>query len=524
MLVLAVALCAVAGLTAPASAADAIPLAEPGAVVPAESAPATLLRPATLHATFRVPRADTALYVGTPWFVRDLTVTVVGPGARRDVLTGGTDLPGRMLGVRLPGDAWQADRIELAATTVSTAAPPYVLSADQLAEIGWRSWSYAAFFGLFAALALFHAVVAPLLRSRAAAWYAGLAAALAGLLVPWLGIVRPPPEISQPLHALLQSAAYLCTLMFTRALFRDLRVGRRHAGALYALVGMNVVAVAGGDVFQDLWGLPDLPTQALAIAMDLAFVVYGVAAVRANIAGARWYLAGTALATLGALAVLAPSGGAFLRSAPQLALAGEALLFALAVATQLRHDARERVPLAAGDRDGLTGIPNRPAFEAALAIAWNRAERARSPLAALLVDVDRFKAYNEAYGHLAGDDVLRRIARVIAAAASRRDDAAARYADDKFVLLLPDTDLTGARYVAEAILERVAFLAIAHPAPPAKRLGVSIGVASLVPQHGGTAAAADLVRRADAALYAAKTMGRNRVVTDEPFPAAAAST
>ena len=524
MLVLAVALCAAARLTALAGAADAIPLAVPGTAVPAETAPAALLRPATLRAAFRVPRADTALYVGTPWFVRDLTVTVVGPGARRDVLVGNTDLPGRMLGVRLPGDAWQADRIELVATTVSAAAPPYVLSADQLAEIGWRSWSYAAFFGLFIALALFHAIFAPLLRSRAAAWYAGLAAALAGLLVPWLGVVRPPPEVSQPLHALLQSAAYVCTLMFTRALFRELRVDRRLAGTLYALVGMNVVAVAGGDVLQDLWALPDPLAQGLAIAMALAFAAYGIAAVRANLAGARWYLAGAVLAALGALAMLAPGGGAFLRSAPQFALAGEALLFALAVAMQLRHDARERVPLAADDRDGLTGILNRPAFDAALAVAWNRAERARSPLAALLVDADRFKAYNEAYGHLAGDDVLRRIARVIAAAASRRDDVAARYGNDKFVLLLPDTDLAGARYVGEAILERVAFLAIAHPAPPLKRLGVSIGVASLLPQHGGTATAGDLVRRADAALYVAKTMGRNRVVSDEPSPAATAST
>jgi diguanylate cyclase (GGDEF)-like protein len=502
--------------------ADEVPLAPAGAPVPAEPATATLLRPATLHAAFRVPRLDSALYVGTPWYVRDLTVTVVGPGARRDTLTANADLPGHMLGVRLPADASQADRIELTATTVSTAAPPYLLTGDQLAEIGWRSSPYAAFFGLFLALALVHAIVAPLLRSRAAAWYAGLAAAQAGLLLPWLGVVRPPPEISQPLHALLQSAVYVCTTGFTFALFPELRVTRRALRAVYAVIGMNVAAVAGGDVLQDLWTVPDLFTQMLLVALSLAFTALGVAAVRAQLAGARYYLAGTALAALGTLTILVPAGGSLLSFAPLVSGAAEMLLFALAIAASLRHDARERAALAADDRDGLTGVANRPAFDAALGAAWNRAARASSPLAAILVDLDRFHAYNEAYGHLAGDDVLRRIARVIAAAASRRDDVAARYAGDKFVLMLPDTDLPGARYVAEAILERVGFLAIAHPAQPTKRLGVSIGVTALTPRHGGTATAADLVRRADAALYVAKTMGRNRVITDEPVLAAPA--
>ena len=511
-----VALAALAAALAPAwaFAADQLPLAPAGAPVPAEAASATLLRPSTLHGAFRVPHLDTALYVGTPWYVRDLSVTVVGPGPRRDTLTANTDLPGRMLGVRLPADAWQADRVELTATTVSSAAPPYLLTADQLAEIAWRSWSYAAYFGLFLALALFHALFAPLLRSRAAGWFAGLAGAQAGLLIPWLGIVRPPPEISQPLHALLQSAVYVCTLMFTRALFRELRLARRMAGAIYALVGMNVAAVAGGDVFQDLWAIPDLFAQALVVALNLAFVAFGVAALRARLNGARYYLAATALGTIGAVATMAPAGP--FRAVPVLAAAGEALLFALAVAAQLRYDARERAPRPEDDRDGLTGIANRPAFDDALNAAWKRAERASSPLAAVLVDLDRFKAYNDAYGHLAGDDVLRRIARVIAAAASRRDDVAARYAGDKFVLLLPDTDLAGGRYVGEAILERVAFLAIAHSGLPAKRGSVSIGVAALTPRHGGTTTASDLVQRADAALYVAKSMGRNRVIADEP--------
>ncbi|MBV9439024.1 MAG: hypothetical protein JOZ24_03425, partial [Candidatus Eremiobacteraeota bacterium] len=178
-----------------------VPATWTGAPIAGDSSPASLLHPATLRAAFRVPRVGTALYVGTPWYVRDLSVTVVGPGERRETIAATTDLPGRMLGLRLPADAWQADRVELEATTVSAAAPPYLLPAEQLAQIGWRNWWYAALFGLFAMLALLHGALAAMLRSRTFAWFAAAMAGEAGLLVPWLGIVRPPPEISQPLHA-----------------------------------------------------------------------------------------------------------------------------------------------------------------------------------------------------------------------------------------------------------------------------------------------------------------------------------
>jgi diguanylate cyclase (GGDEF)-like protein len=558
-----------------------VPVAAVGAPIAVAASPpaASLLHPAALHAAFRVPPAGTALYVGTPWYIRDLTVVVTGPGSRRTTIGAAPDLPGRMLGLRLPPDAWQAERIDLDATTVSTAAPPYLLPAEQLAEIGWRNWSYAAFFGLFAALALLAAILAVARAGRAAAWYAAATAAQAGLLIPWLGVVRPPPEISQPVHAALQSLFWIAlTAIGLAYLCGARRLPRVATAALWMLTAANVAAVVAGDVLQDLYPLPDIATQALAAALAIAYVALASTAVRANRPGARWYLAGTALAALAALA-----GDAFATPLPQsaavAATAAEAILLALALVGALPPaatpaSAPRRAPPPAGRTaagtaaagaatpattvsgaesdpapalvDGLTELANRPALDRELAAAWEHARRTQTPLAALLVDVDRFHAYNDAYGHLAGDDVLRRVAAALTATAAREEDVAGRYAGDKFLALLPDTDPAGARHVADAVRDAILALNLAHGAAPTKRVTASIAVAAVIPsaddrsanvptaptphaddsRHTPTPARpalaptasdpADLIRRLETALHIAKAMGRNRVVADEP--------
>ncbi|HEV3086013.1 MAG TPA: diguanylate cyclase [Candidatus Elarobacter sp.] len=566
--VVLVALAAALVPTPPAAAEAEPPVAAVGAPIPVDGAPASLFRPSTLRATFRVPRADTALYIGTPWYVRDLTITLVGPGARRETLTAVPDLPGHMLGLRLPDNAASADRIELQATAVSTATPPYLLPAERLATIGWRSWWYQTLFGLFGAFALLSGVLAIALRSRANggtvlrwgafAWFAVFAAANAALMIPWLGIVRPPPEISQPLHALLQSLAYAALALFTLTLFREVPLPRFASHALRALVVLNVLAVAGGDALQDFWPFPDLFSQALVFALDAAFVSFGVIALRLNALGARTYLAATALATLGFLAAFVPVlDASFAQAAPLLGIALETLLLAVALVVPLVRSAPEAglasafaspsVPAvlhatpsgthsaaaAVGtlrtvvlgpppaNADGLTGIPNRLALEEALARAWNRARRAGQPLAALLLDVDHFKKYNDEYGHLAGDDALRRIAEAVAQATARRqEDVGGRYGGEEFLMLLPETGLAGATRIAETLRSAVAALEIAHGGVASRRLTVSIGVAAFVPQHDGDGG--ELIRRATNALYLAKTIGRDRVVADEPAASQAA--
>ena len=505
-----------------------VPVAVIGAPLPLTApspAAASLLNPAAVHGTFRVPPAGTALYIGTPWYVSDLTATITGPGARRITIPATADLPGHMLGLRLPPDAWQAERIDVDATTVSTAAPPYLLPAEQLALIGWRNWSYAAYFGFFIALALAGAAFALSRRSGTAAWYAAAAAAQAGLLIPWLGIVRPPPEISQPLHAAFQSLFFIAVAAFGLAYLRGVRIARIATVALWSLVALNAVAVTAGDVLQDLYPLPDIATQSMVAALDIAYVALASAAVRAHAPGARFFLAGATIAALGFLAGNA-FATPFLQTGPVATLAAEALLLALALAAHLQTNTGAEMTtatapepsrgLSPAETDGLTEIANRPALDNRLDAAWNNACGTQTPLAVLLHDVDHFRKYNEAYGHLAGDDVLRRIAATLTAVAARRHDVTGRYAGDKFLTVLPDTDLAGARHIADSARAAIIALDLAHGEAPSKRVTVSIGVASVIPPA-TDADPGDLLRRAATALHIAKAMGRNRVVADEPI-------
>jgi two-component system chemotaxis family response regulator WspR len=159
--------------------------------------------------------------------------------------------------------------------------------------------------------------------------------------------------------------------------------------------------------------------------------------------------------------------------------------------------------------DGLTGIANRRRFDEALQTEWQRGRRNGSPLALLLGDVDHFKLYNDGLGHPAGDLCLKKTAAVLTGQLKRPADLAARYGGEEFALLLPDTDLTGGLRVAEACRAALAQLALPHPGAPSGFVTMSLGVACMLP--GGDSPADDLVARADAALYAAKRGGRNRV-------------
>jgi diguanylate cyclase (GGDEF)-like protein len=482
------------------------PLAVPGEPLPVVAKPASVSRPATLDGTFRVPRADTTLYIAAPWFVRDISVTLFGPAKRRQTIVAESTLPGRTLGLRLPLDAPLADRIELRATTVSAAGVPYLVTAEQLTTIGWRGWPHAAACGLYISLALMFGWFAIRARSSACGWFSVAAAGQAALMIPWLGVVRPPPQVSQPLHGLVQSVVYVALAAFALALFRGVPLVRRAGIALAIVVALNVLSTMGGDVLQDFSPVPDLFTQLVVVVFDASLVAIGVAALRAKSDGAAMFVAGSAIAFVG-IVIDAFGPSELLRTTALAGSAAEAILFGFALTPQLRTALD-----GSSSSDGLTGIANRAALDVWLATAWRSALRGGTPVAAAIVNVDYFKAFNEAYGHLAGDDVLRRIASHLAYVAEQHDGMAGRFAGDKFLVVLPATSLDGARGIGDAVRTAVAALEVANRGAPSKRLSVSVGVASLVPDadDGG----AELVRRVDSALYLAKTLGRNRVVAD----------
>ncbi len=161
--------------------------------------------------------------------------------------------------------------------------------------------------------------------------------------------------------------------------------------------------------------------------------------------------------------------------------------------------------------DGLTRVGNRRNFDEELRRAWLDHLRRRAPLSLALVDVDQFKAYNDRYGHLAGDDTLRQIAAALVGATNRPGDAVSRYGGEELAILLPNTDAQGALHVAEMVQERVGAAAIPHDeSTVAPRITVSVGVATVVPEE--ALESSKLVELADRALYRAKQEGRNRIV------------
>ncbi len=174
---------------------------------------------------------------------------------------------------------------------------------------------------------------------------------------------------------------------------------------------------------------------------------------------------------------------------------------------------------ALADQDSLTGLANRRAFDEALAKEHLRARRERQQLALIMIDVDHFKAFNDIYGHPAGDDCLRRVARAIASTIARPGDLAVRYGGEEFAVLLPNTDEAGATLIAERISQTVLGLALPHEANANGLVTVSAGVAALVCTEDWPEA---LMLSADRALYRAKDFGRNAVIrASEVAPAAA---
>jgi diguanylate cyclase (GGDEF)-like protein/PAS domain S-box-containing protein len=165
-------------------------------------------------------------------------------------------------------------------------------------------------------------------------------------------------------------------------------------------------------------------------------------------------------------------------------------------------------------RDSLTGVANRRMFDALYPVEWAKARASGEPLSVLVVDIDYFKQYNDYYGHMQGDECLRKVASALDAGASRSRDLCARLGGEEFVLLLPATDLDAARNVAERCRRLLAQKELPHARSGVGRLvTVSIGVGSIVPGFKDDPAV--FLDRIDRRLYQAKSAGRDQVCDAE---------
>lgn len=213
--------------------------------------------------------------------------------------------------------------------------------------------------------------------------------------------------------------------------------------------------------------------------------------------------------------------GAFMLSMPADGLTYNAVMLLLAivvgavVAYNIEHARRtvwleSRLLDEVAQRDGLTGIYNRRRLDEHLANVWHQGVREHRPVTMLLADIDHFKAFNDRYGHQAGDAALKAVAGVLTKFARRPLDLAARYGGEEFAILLYDTSQDHATRVAGELMEDVRKLGIPHDGSSAAPvLTVSVGVACVVPV--ARRSFAGLVQLADQALYAAKDGGRNRM-------------
>ena len=164
--------------------------------------------------------------------------------------------------------------------------------------------------------------------------------------------------------------------------------------------------------------------------------------------------------------------------------------------------------------DGLTGLANRRHFDGVLETELQRAQRNAQSLSLVLIDIDDFKAFNDTYGHVKGDECLRRVSRLIAESVKRTGDLAARYGGDELALILPDTDAGDALRITDGIREAVRDLALPHKSSGidgCECVTVSAGIATIIPDR--DAEPSEIIQLADEALYRAKRSGRDRVVS-----------
>jgi diguanylate cyclase (GGDEF)-like protein len=169
------------------------------------------------------------------------------------------------------------------------------------------------------------------------------------------------------------------------------------------------------------------------------------------------------------------------------------------------------------DTDSLTRIANRRCFNIRFKQEWKRLLREQKPLSLILFDVDYFKNYNTCYGHPQGDRCLIKIAQTAQKNVARSSDLVARIGGEEFAVILPNTDLQGAKVVAEKIRLAIYSLELAHPDSEVEnKVTISLGIMSVIPAIGQSAK--NLIEQADQALFQAKEQGRNQSVIFSPIP------
>ncbi len=460
--------------------------------------------------------------------------------------------------VFLPPHAEQTLYLRVASTTAFIVPArlwePAAFHTYERSDYAAQAW----YFGMAAAMVLFNLLLFVRLKDGLYLLYCGFALAMAFAVAGQNGLIKEVFRLESPLwsdvctsfgysFAIAGGMLFLRRMVETRRLMPRLDPWLRGFVAFFYLSPL-LFLVTGQTLI-----------KAAAVLYVLAMVIMlGVAAWSA------WLRQRSAYFFLGAFSLLGLGAGinglramglmptnAVTANAMQFGSALEMLLLALALADRFNQMRRERAAMqaellatqkalietlqsneqrleahvtertmaleAANHRlealsrtDGLTGIANRRRFDEVLASEWARSQRSGKPLALAMIDIDWFKAYNDHYGHLAGDDCLRSVAGVLVHCAARSTDLVARYGGEEFAIVSPGATAAQMQALALEIQQALAALALPHPTTPSGCVTLCAGVAAVVASSEKTPDS--LVAAADQALYQAKATGRNRVV------------
>ena len=379
------------------------------------------------------------------------------------------------------------------------------------------------FGGFFLAIALFNLVLFFVIRERSLLLFASVMLVLVGLFAAddelWR-IVPSTPLLRLLTHAIFGWLYFAGTAFFSRE-FLGLREDDPPIDRWIVVLTVATLLGIPSDVLQ-LPAWVDLTSQALIVALLVLLVIAGIRSARRGFRPARFFIAGSAGVVIGTAVNLAAMDWqlplpAFSIYLFEISIAWEALWLTVALADRVHDLNVENAALQVSraqlrrlaERDPLTGVPNRRAFDERLAEEWDRAARAATSLGLIMVDVDHFKSYNDTLGHIAGDACLVKVAEICSATLKRNVDFFARYGGEEFAAILFAPSEDDLDLLAERMRAAVESAAIPHPAHPRQIVTISLGAARFEPRAGEKSG--ELVGAADAALYEAKTFGRNRV-------------
>ncbi|MBV8245529.1 MAG: diguanylate cyclase, partial [Candidatus Eremiobacteraeota bacterium] len=386
-------------------------------------------------------------------------------------------------------------------------------------RIAWSQW----FAGFFAAVALFNLLVFMVLRQAPFLWYSGIMASMIAIEVVHSPLYRPGISdalgpLASPLGRLIALLGYfVCITFFSRSFLQTAVRAPKLDRLIQILLAVNLVPIFAECLLVSAWPLGWLDDLVL-LALLFSLFAAGLTVSRKGDPSARYYMIAFAGAAFGALvndfAARFNVQTIFTQYLFDIGVAWEAVFLGAALADRTHRIAQANQELALeksraealASIDGLTGVANRRGFDLALETAWNAAEG--STIAVLVIDVDDFKLYNDTYGHQAGDNVLRSVARACEECTRHGEDLFARYGGEEFAAILPRAGERQALAVAERM--RLAVHALAIPRDSISCITISIGVS--IGEHGAGTNAHALLADADEALYRAKETGKDRAV------------